>query len=123
MSIQGSINSMIGSASHAISIANRLSSQASSQAPSETAQTGAAPAQPHISVQQQAAQRAKQSAADAVEAKRTQRRNFMTYLQQRPAMIGDLSPDAQKSIAKRYSPSQRQRIMNAADKEKQHGKH
>lgn len=130
-SIQGSINSMLGSASHAVSMvksyrASMAKQPMAKQPPAGNTHPAAEPTptrSTRVSVQQLAAQRAKQSAADAVAAKITQRRNFMEYLAQRPATIGDLSPEAQKDIAKRFSPSQRQRIMNAADKEKNNGKH
>ena len=75
-SIQGSINSLIGSAGSAIKTSTRLSK------PTVDAEGGAFGQMPGTvgSVQQQAAQRAKKSAADAIEARRTQRRNFMDYL-------------------------------------------
>ena len=54
------------------------------------------------------------------EAKKTQRRNFMSYLAQRT--VGDLSSDVQKQIASQYSKSQRKTMMDRMDKEAKNGK-
>lgn len=60
------------------------------------------------------------------EAKKTQRRNFMSYLAQQSTSlgvtVGDLSPDTQKQIASQYSKSQRRTMMNRMDKEAKNGK-
>ena len=59
------------------------------------------------------------------EAKKTQRRNFMSYLAQQSTSlgvtVGDLSPDTQKQIASQYSKSQRRTMMNRMDKEAKNG--
>lgn len=131
-SIQGSINSMIGSASHAIRSvktyeaikARRIAESAKEGA---TAATGMVPAAPSgISPQQQAAAKAQQSVKNAIEAKKIQRRNFMDYLSRQPSSlgtVGDLDPALQKKIAASYSPSMRKRLMDAADREAKNGKH
>ena len=60
------------------------------------------------------------------EAKKTQRRNFMSYLAQQSTSlgvtVGDLSPDTQKQIASQYSKSQRKTMMDRMDKEAKNGK-
>ena len=60
------------------------------------------------------------------EAKKTQRRNFMSYLAQQPTSldktVGDLPKDVQKQIASQYSKSQRRTMMNRMDKEAKNGK-
>lgn len=60
------------------------------------------------------------------EAKKTQKRNFMTYLAQQPTSlggtVGDLSPELQKKIAAQYSEKDRKRIMNQMDREAANGK-
>ena len=59
------------------------------------------------------------------EAKKTQKRNFMSYLAQQSTSlgvtVGDLSPDTQKQIASQYSKSQRRTMMNRMDKEAKNG--
>ena len=54
------------------------------------------------------------------EAKKTQRRNFMSYLTQQT--IGDLSPDIQKQIASQYNKKQRKTMMDRMDEEAKNGK-
>ena len=54
------------------------------------------------------------------EAKKTQRRNFMSYLTQQT--IGDLSPDIQKQIASQYNKKQRKTMMDRIDEEAKNGK-
>ena len=54
------------------------------------------------------------------EAKKTQRRNFMSYLAQRT--VGDLSPDVQKQIASQYNKKQRKTMMDKMDEEAKNGK-
>lgn len=60
------------------------------------------------------------------EAKKTQRRNFMSYLAQQSTSlggtVGDLSPDLQRQIASQYSKSQRRDMMDRMDKEAKNGK-
>lgn len=60
------------------------------------------------------------------EAKKTQRRNFMTYLAQQPTSlggtVGDLSPDLQRQIASQYSRNERRNMMNRMDREASNGK-
>lgn len=87
MSIQGSINSMIGSASHAImavrgyqalkgkqaaAAEKAKAQQAKKEVPAQSTPSTASP-------QMQAAQVAKQSAANAIEAKKAQRLDFAEY--------------------------------------------
>lgn len=73
-----------------------------------------------IAEQEAAAKKVKQ----IQEAKKKQRRNFMTYLSQMPTslggVVGELPKDVQKTIAKTYSKSERRSIMDRMDKE--HGK-
>ena len=54
------------------------------------------------------------------EAKKTQRRNFMSYLAQQT--VGDLSSDIQKQIASQYNKKQRKTMMDRMDKEAKNGK-
>ena len=60
------------------------------------------------------------------EAKKTQRRNFMTYLAQQPTSlggtVGDLPSDLQKQIASQYSRNERRNMMNRMDREAKDGK-
>ena len=73
---------------------------------------------------------AQSSAMDRVsrqqEAKKTQKRNFMSYLAQQSTSlggtVGDLSPDLQRQIASQYSKSQRKTMMDRMDKEAKNGK-
>lgn len=134
MSIQSSINSMIGSASHAImavkgyqALRNKQQAAAAKEkAKREAAQQKISQRQPAASPQQMAAQKAAQSVANAIEAQKTQRRNFMEYLKKQPSslgQIGDLDPALQKKIAAAYSPAMRKRLMDAADREVKNGKH
>lgn len=131
MSIQGSINSMIGSASHAI-MAVRGYQQLTARKNAAAEKTKAkqlATAQKALatsSPQAMAAQQAKQSAQNAINAKKTQRRSFKDYLAQQTSSLGPIGklPEAvQKQIAAQYSPRQRQTLMNKVDKEKSNGKH
>ena len=54
-------------------------------------------------------------------AKKTQRRNFMSYLQKQPTSlggtVGELPPQMQKQIASQYTKSQRKQLMDAMDME------
>ena len=54
------------------------------------------------------------------EAKKTQRRNFMSYLAQQT--VGDLSPDIQKQVASQYNKKQRKTMMDKMDEEAKNGK-
>ena len=73
---------------------------------------------------------AQQQAMDRVsrqqEAKKTQRRNFMSYLAQQPTSldgtVGELPMQLQKQIASQYSKSQRKTMMDRMDKEAKNGK-
>ena len=60
------------------------------------------------------------------EAKKTQRRNFMSYLAQQSTSlggtVGDLPMSLQKQIASQYSKSQRKTMMDRMDKEAKNGK-
>lgn len=84
------------------------------KAPKQKIQKAASP-------QAMAADRARQNAANEIEAKKVQRRNFMEYLKKEPTnfggTIGDLPPQAQKQIASQYTKSQRRTLMNKMDKE------
>lgn len=56
------------------------------------------------------------------EAKKNQRRNFMSYLAQQPTSlggkVGDLPKDMQKQIASQYSKTDRKKLMDQMDREK-----
>lgn len=60
------------------------------------------------------------------EAKKTQRRNFMSYLAQQSTSlggtVGDLPMPLQRQIASQYSKSQRKTMMDRMDKEAKNGK-
>ena len=60
------------------------------------------------------------------EAKKTQRRNFTTYLSQQPTSlggtVGDLPMPLQRQIASQYNKSQRKTMMDRMDKEAKNGK-
>lgn len=60
------------------------------------------------------------------EAKRTQKRNFMSYLAQQSTSlggtVGDLPMQLQEQIASQYSKSQRKTMMDRMDKEAKNGK-
>lgn len=106
MSIQRSINKLVGSIS-ALSIAknNLITSVAKNNL---------------IAKQEMAAEQVRQ----IQEAKKTQRRNFMEYLSKMPTSlggtVGELPKDVQKTIASTYSKSERRAMMDRMDKE--HGK-
>lgn len=114
--IQGAINSMIGSASHAV---RAVGAYQALKAKNDAAATKGAEG---TSPQAQARDRAMQSAANEQQAKSTQRRNFLEYLKKQPTSlggtIGQLPSEMQKKIASQYTKSQRKRIMDAMDKEK-----
>lgn len=126
--IQSSINSMIGSASHAVmavkgyqALKNKKQAEATKKTAAEaTTMRGPSP-------QDKAADRARQSAANEMDAKKKQKRSFMEYLKKEPislgGKVGDLSPAMQKQVASQYTKSQRQRLMDLRDKEAQNGKH
>lgn len=126
MAIQSAINSMLGTVSGTITAVKALQEKAvktkAAQAKAAAKQVKAQTASPATaSPQAMAAQKAQQSMENAVEAKRTQRRNFMEYLKKQPSslgQIGNLPTDVQKQIAKQYTPSQRQRLMDLADASK-----
>ena len=54
-------------------------------------------------------------------AKKTQRRNFMSYLQKQPiaggGTVGELPKQMQKQIASQYTKTQRKQLMDAMDME------
>ncbi len=60
------------------------------------------------------------------EAKKTQRRNFVSYLSQQPTSlggtVGDLPISLQEQIASQYNKSQRTAMMDRMDKEAKNGK-
>ena len=60
------------------------------------------------------------------DAKRTQKRNFMSYLAQQSTSlggtVGDLPMQLQEQIASQYSKSQRKTMMDRMDKEAKNGK-
>lgn len=64
--------------------------------------------------------------AEIQEAKKTQKRNFMDYLKnlevQGGGTVGQLPPKVQESIAKQYSTSEKEKLMDTIDKEKTNGK-
>lgn len=123
--VQAAINSMIGSASGAIMLSKRLKEKNDAKVQKSNAAT--AKGVGGSSPQKQAMEKATQSAANAIEAKKVQRRNFMEYLRREPTnlggTVGDLPPAMQKQIAAKFTKSQRQTMMNRADKERLNGKH
>lgn len=128
--IQSSINSMIGSASHAAMVVKGYQTLREKKAAAAVkAQSKSTPSnmQQSGSPQEIAAQRARQSVKNAIAAKKEQkRRKFSEYLAKQPSSIGkvgDLPPNVQKEIAKQYSPRQRQQLMNDMDEEAKHGKY
>lgn len=129
--IQSAINSMIGSASKAVmAVKGYQTLKAKQAAAAEKAKAKQAAAaqqtKPQASVQQMAAERAKQSATDAVIAKANQRRNFMEYLKKQPSnlgTVGDLPENVQKKIAKQYTPRMRKQLMDKIDQEAKNGQH
>lgn len=132
--IQSSINSIIGSAHKAVltvkayKLMEEKKAAAAAKKPAREAKESAKNAQKGsgTSVQKMASDRAKQSAADAVEAKKQQRRDFMQYLSMQPSSlgtVGSLPQGIQKQIAGHYTPTQRKALMDRVDKEKANGKH
>lgn len=126
MAIQSAINSMLGSASRAVVAvkayqnfkAKRAEATQKKARQMKGAQTPAAK-----SPQQMAAEKARQSAANAVQARMEQRRGFMDYLKNQQTSlgkVGDLPEHLQQQIAKQLTPNERQRIM---DEEAKRGKH
>ncbi len=121
-SIQSAINSMIGSASHAV-IAVRgyqeLRAKQAAKAEKAAQKSITKREQPQAkSVQEMAASRAKQSAENAIKAKSKQRRNFMEYLAKQDSSlgkIGNLDPAIQNKIAQQYTPHMRKQLMDAMD--------
>lgn len=59
--------------------------------------------------------------AEQQAAQKKQKRNFMDYLKKQPTSfggsVGDLPLAAQKTLAKQYSKTDRQKLMNQMDKE------
>lgn len=113
---------MIGSASHAVMAVKGYQALLGKKTAQQEKQAAAASkGMKGTSPQAQAADSARQSAANAIEAKKVQRRNFMEYLKKQPTnfggTIGDLPPQAQKQIASQYTKSQRRTLMNNMDKE------
>lgn len=104
MSIQSSVNQVIGSIGAAASIGKGIKLQ-------------------RDKVKQELAQK---QMKQQQEAKKTQRRNFMDYLSKQTTplggTVGDLPKDLQKQIASQYSKSQRKTMMDRMDKEKANGK-
>ena len=129
-SIQGAINSMIGSAGSAIRTVQGIG-QSFKQAGQETpaAKSQKTKVAKQISPQEVAAQQAMQSAANEQQAKKSQKRKFSEYLAKMPVSlgsetrkIGDLPPEMQKKFAANYNKSQRRKIMDAMDREANNGK-
>lgn len=119
--IQSSINSMLGTIAggvRSVAFAQRIGEEKKAK----QAKNGQADSstQAGLSPQQQAADKAAQSAANAIEAKKTQKRNFMDYLKKQPTSlggtVGELDPQMQKQIASQYTKSQRKRLMDMADR-------
>ena len=104
MSIQGSVNQVISSIGAAASIGKGIKLQ-------------------RDKVKQELAQK---QMKQQQEAKKTQRRNFMSYLEQQSTSlggtVGDLPMPIQKQIASQYSKSQRKTMMDRMDKEAKNGK-
>lgn len=131
MSIQSSINSMIGSTSRAVMAVKGFQTlQAKQKAAAEKTmaqeRARAEKEQARVSTQEQAAAKARQSASDAISMKKKQRRNFMEYLAKQPSnlgKIGNLDPQLQKKIAQQYTPTMRRKLMDTVDKEAKNGKH
>lgn len=129
MSIQSSINSMIGSASHAVMAVKgyqALKEKRAAKLDVQQKKKANAPTIQKTSPQAIAAQQAKQSAQNAIEAKKVQRRSFKDYLAKQPSSlgpIGKLPPAMQQQIASQFTPRQRQTLMNKMDKEANSGKH
>ena len=133
--IQSSINSMIGSASHAImavrgyqqlTAKKNAAAERAKAKQMENAQNSLANSTPQTSPQAMAAQQAKQSAQNAINAKKEQKRSFKDYLAKQPSSlgpIGKLPPAIQKQIESQFTPRQRQTLMNKVDKEANNGKH
>lgn len=100
MSFQGHILNAIGSANKAAGIMKGLNT-----------------ANQLLQRQEQAEANVKQTQ----EAKQKQRRNFMEYLRKQQLQwggtVGDLPDNLQKTIAKQYSKSDRQKLMNQMDRE------
>ena len=122
-SIQSSVNSTIGSIGSTVhTIKKSYADEAKSRA------KAAAVKQTRTSMPQaRASYIAKQNAQAEIQAKTTQRRNFMEYLKKQPTglgvKVGELDPNLQKQIASKYTPSMRKKLMDAADKEANRGKH
>lgn len=133
--IQGAINSMLGSASHAVmavrgyqAIQEKKIAAEEKKKDTEKKKTTPSPVQTTASPQQMAADKARQSADNAIAAKKQQRkRRFADYLAKQPSSVGtvgNLPQDLQAQIARQYTPSQRRRLMDRMDKEgAQGGKH
>lgn len=114
--IQGAINSMIGSATAAVGAVSHISGQLKKQneAKLKGLQEGSTP-------QEQAAQRAKQSADGEIQAKGKQKRDFMEYLKKVPTSlggnVGQLPEHLQKTIASQYTKADRKKLMDDMDRE------
>lgn len=95
MSIQGSINQMIGTVGALTSLSK---------------------------IAEQRMQRANTKAQAAQQAKKVQRRKFREYLAQMPTSfggtVGDLPKNVQKTIAKKYSSNERKSIMDEMDQKR-----
>lgn len=125
MSIQSSINSMIGTIAggvRSVAFARKIGQEKAAKEQKAAANTST---KAGSSPQEAAAQTAAQSAANAIEAKKVQKRNFSEYLKKQPTSlggtVGDLPPAMQKQIASQYTKSQRRTLMDRMDKEKQNG--
>lgn len=129
MAIQNAINSMIGSASRAVVAVKayqNLKTRKAIAAEKGKARQAQAAQKVSQSPQQMAAEKARQSAANAIKARADQRRSFMDYLKNQPTSlgkVGDLPDHIQKQIAKQITPNERQRMMKQMEEEAKRGKH
>lgn len=134
--IQASIASLMGTVAGGIhqkrndvvKARKEASKKPNSFTPSETPSAPAARSNANVKLSPQAAaaDKAKQSSANEMTAKQTQRRNFMEYLKKEPTSlggtVGEFEPDVQKKIANNYSKSQRKKLMDMRDAEAKNGK-
>lgn len=130
-SIQGAINSMIGTVGSAIRTTKAISlakqalnnQQAATSSPAKKVKTSP------VSPQAQAATVATQSMTNEQQSKLAQKRKFSDYLAKVPITvgnetkkIGDLPKELQAKIGATYNKNQRKKLMDQMDKEAGHGK-
>lgn len=121
---------MVGSASRAVMAARayqKINADKAKKRAKELAKVkGETQKNTQSSPQAIAAQQAKQSAQNAINAKKEQRRSFKDYLARQPSSlgpIGKLPPKIQQQIASQFTPSERRKLMNKIDKEASSGEH